>query len=107
MADWGVLLRDNHEGYITWERFEENQRMILENAHMKKLTSRKSGRGGRALLTGLARCGRCGRMMQVFYQGVGRIAPTVTSAGEAPQLPGLCTGHRRPAYRPRGRHADP
>jgi hypothetical protein len=24
-------------------------------------------RGGRALLTGLMRCGRCGRMMRVFY----------------------------------------
>ena len=67
MADWGVLLRDNHEGYIAWERFEENQRTLLENAHMKKCASRKSGRGGRALLTGLARCGRCGRMIRVFY----------------------------------------
>ena len=25
MADWGVLLRDNHEGYITWKRFEEKR----------------------------------------------------------------------------------
>src|SRR5258708_6877528 len=29
--------------------------------------ARKSARGGRALLTGLMRCGRCGRMMRVFY----------------------------------------
>jgi hypothetical protein len=29
--------------------------------------ARKSARGGRALLTGLVRCGRCGRMMRVFY----------------------------------------
>ena len=41
--------------------------MILENAHMQKRASRKSARGGRALLTGLVRCGRCGRMMRVFY----------------------------------------
>jgi hypothetical protein len=67
MQGWSVLLRDNHEGYITWEQFEENQRLILENAHMQKRTSRKSARGGRALLTGLVRCGRCGRMMRVFY----------------------------------------
>ena len=92
MADWGVLLRDNHEGYITWERFEENQRMILENAHMKKLTSRKSGRGGRALLTGLARCGRCGRMMQVFYQGGGSDRSYRYQCRGSSQLPGLCTG---------------
>lgn len=67
MASWNVLLQDNHEGYITWEQFEENQKLILENAHMKKRASRKSARGGRALLTGLVRCGRCGRMMRVFY----------------------------------------
>jgi len=41
--------------------------MISENAHMQKRTDRKSARGGRALLAGLVRCGRCGRMMRVFY----------------------------------------
>lgn len=34
---------------------------------MKRNCARKSARGGRALLTGLMRCGRCGRMMRVFY----------------------------------------
>jgi hypothetical protein len=34
---------------------------------MKRRAARKSGRGGRALLTGLVRCGRCGRTMRVFY----------------------------------------
>ena len=91
MADWGVQLRNNHEGYITWERFEENQRIILENAHMKKLTSRKSGRGGRALLAGLARCGRCARMMRVFYQGRSH-RPYRYQCRGTPQLPGLCIG---------------
>jgi DNA invertase Pin-like site-specific DNA recombinase len=64
---WSVLLRDRHPGYITWEQFEHNQLVVAENAHMKKRASRKSGRGGRALVTGLARCGRCGRMLRVFY----------------------------------------
>ena len=91
MADWGVLLRDNHEGYITWERFEENQGMLLENAHLKKLTSRKSGRGGRALLTGLVRCGRCGRMMQVSYGSGSDRAYRYQCRGSS-QLPGLCVG---------------
>src|SRR3954469_15610096 len=67
VAEWNVLIRDHHEGYIDWARFEENQRMLLENAHMKRRAARKSGRGGRALLAGLVRCGRCGRMMRVFY----------------------------------------
>ena len=67
MAAWNVLLRDHHLGYISWEQYEENQKLISENAHMQRRTDRKSARGGRALLTGLVRCGRCGRTMRVFY----------------------------------------
>ncbi len=67
MATWNVLLRDHHPGYISWEQYEANQKLISENAHMQRRTDRKSARGGRALLTGLVRCGRCGRTMRVFY----------------------------------------
>ena len=67
MAAWNVLLKDHHPAYISWTEYEENQRMISENAHMHKRMSRKSARGGQALLTGLVRCARCGRMMRVFY----------------------------------------
>jgi hypothetical protein len=65
--EWSVLIRDHHPWYISWEDFEQNQRMISENAHMQKRADRKAARGGRALLAGLVRCGRCGRMMRVFY----------------------------------------
>jgi hypothetical protein len=41
--------------------------MLSENAYMQQRASRKAARGGRALLTGLVRCGRCGRIMHVFY----------------------------------------
>jgi len=64
---WTVLLRDHHEGYITWCEYEDNQRILSENSYVQKRASRKSGRGGRALLTGLLRCGACGRMLHVFY----------------------------------------
>jgi DNA invertase Pin-like site-specific DNA recombinase len=67
MPAWNTLIRDHHEGYLTWAQFEENQTMFRENAHMQKRTERKAARGGRALLTGLVRCGHCGRMMRVFY----------------------------------------
>ena len=69
--EWNVLIKDTHEAYISWQEYEDNQRLLLENAHMKKNCARKSARGGRALLTGLMRCGRCGRMMRVFY-GMGK-----------------------------------
>jgi hypothetical protein len=65
--EWNVLLRDNHPGYISWQDYEDNQKLLLENAQMKKNCARKSARGGRALLTGLMRWGRCGRTMRVFY----------------------------------------
>ena len=67
MSEWSVLIRDHHTCYISWEEFERNQRMIAENAHMQKRAGRKSARGGRALLTGLVRCGRCGRLMRIYY----------------------------------------
>src|SRR5499433_3848409 len=67
MAAWSVLLRDHHPGYISWEQYEANQKLISENAHMLPRTDRKSARGGRALLTGLVRCARCGRTMRVCY----------------------------------------
>lgn len=67
IEQWSVLIRDHHPGYITWDEFTRNQSLIADNAHMKKRTSRKAGRGGRALLAGMLRCGRCGYMMRVFY----------------------------------------
>lgn len=67
MEMWNVLIRGHHPGYLSWEPFEAHQRMLNETAHMQGSTARKPARGGRALLTGLVRCGRCGRMMRVFY----------------------------------------
>lgn len=71
LPEWSVLIRDHHACYISWEEFEYNQTMLAENAHMQRRADRKSARGGRALLTGLARCGRCGRMMRIFYGSQG------------------------------------
>jgi DNA invertase Pin-like site-specific DNA recombinase len=69
---WTVLIRDHHPGYITWERFELNQKIVAENAHMKSRMGRQRGRGGLSLLVGLLRCRRCGRMLRVHYLGKGR-----------------------------------
>ena len=93
MSEWLVLLKDNHAGYISWAEFEENQRMIVENAHMQKRAARKSARGGRALLTGLTRCGRCGRMMRVFYGSRSGHAHRYQCRGDDGHVgSGLCIG---------------
>ena len=70
-----VLIREHHPGYISWEQFERNQALLSENAFMKSQMGRKSGRGGRSLLAGLLRCGRCGRMLNVTYTGPGGKTP--------------------------------
>lgn len=93
MQNWNVLLRNHHAGYISWEEFEENQKMLAENAHMLGLTSRKSARGGRALLTGLLRCGRCGRMMRVFYGSKAGNAHHYQCVGDRAHIGGkICIG---------------
>lgn len=91
--EWSVLLRDNHQGYITWREYEENHKLLNENAHMKKNCDRKSARGGRALLTGLMRCGRCGRMMRVFYGSAKGNAHRYQCRGDDAHVGvGLCIG---------------
>jgi DNA invertase Pin-like site-specific DNA recombinase len=69
MESWEVLIRDHHPGYIDWTAYVRNKTNLEENAFMKPTTGRKSGRGGRSVLTGLVRCRRCGHMMEVNYRG--------------------------------------
>jgi DNA invertase Pin-like site-specific DNA recombinase len=35
VTEWDVLLKEQHEGYITWDEFEKNQRVIANNANSK------------------------------------------------------------------------
>lgn len=65
---WTALIPDAHPGYITWERFELNQQLLGANAQAHgKDRAAGPAREGRALLQGLAVCGRCGRRMTVAY----------------------------------------
>ena len=48
-AEWDVLIKDQHEGYITWGEFERNQRVIADNATGKgSAIARGAVRRGRA-----------------------------------------------------------
>jgi excisionase family DNA binding protein len=69
--DWEVLIQEHHEGYVSWEDYERNQRLIADNANRKCFMSRGALRRGEALLTGLLRCGHCGRKLYVAYSGKG------------------------------------
>jgi DNA invertase Pin-like site-specific DNA recombinase len=68
-SEWTVLIPRHHPGYISWEQYERNQAIMASNVHMKSQAEPKAGRGGRALLSGLLRCRRCGRMLYVSYSG--------------------------------------
>ncbi len=65
---WITLIRDAHPGYISWDTYETNQRLLLGNATAHG-ADRAAGpaREGTALLQGLAICGRCGRRMTLRY----------------------------------------
>ena len=72
--DWEVLIRDHHEGYISWRDYENNQRIINGNANMKGEMVAGSVRNGGGLLVGLLRCGRCGRKLRVLHNGLRGVA---------------------------------
>ena len=68
--EWDVLLRERHEGYISWDEFERNQGVIADNANRMGIGAVKGAvRRGELLLAGLLRCGHCGRKLHVFYSG--------------------------------------
>jgi hypothetical protein len=66
--EWIALIRDAHEGYISWEEYEENLRRLRENACLLG-DDRQAGppREGPALLQGLAICSVCGERMTIRY----------------------------------------
>jgi hypothetical protein len=66
---WNVLIREHHSAYIPWAQYERNQALIAANTNMSGRMEVKAGRGGSALLSGVLRCRRCGRMLQVSYSG--------------------------------------
>lgn len=69
MEEWTVLVRDHHEAYVTWEDFERNRERLARNSFCQRAGGAKSSRGGQALMAGLLRCRRCGRMLHVVYTG--------------------------------------
>jgi DNA invertase Pin-like site-specific DNA recombinase len=74
-SEWSVLIREHHPGYMDWEQYEKIQAMMASNTFMNCNGEAKAGRGGRALLSGMLRCRRCGRMLHVSYIGKEHTVP--------------------------------
>jgi DNA invertase Pin-like site-specific DNA recombinase/predicted DNA-binding transcriptional regulator AlpA len=66
---WEVLIPDHHPGFITWEKYEANTARLRSNWRGPRDQPGGAVREGRALLQGLLRCARCGRIMQTGYSG--------------------------------------
>ena len=66
--EWAVMLKEHHDGYVSWAEYERNQTILATNAYGKG-GGVKSGRGGKALLAGMLTCGHCGRRLCVVYVG--------------------------------------
>jgi DNA invertase Pin-like site-specific DNA recombinase len=77
-AEWGVLIWDHHPGFIDKATYERNRERIAANTRPRAHDSGGAVREGSALLQGIAVCGRCGRKLNIAYDGR--------------------RGHKRPSY---------
>jgi len=75
--EWIALIKDAHEGYITWDEHEWIEQRLRESAKAWGADRRHGPpREGPALLQGRAICGICGRRMAVHYHRRGsELAP--------------------------------
>jgi hypothetical protein len=64
---WRVLIPNAHEGYVSWEVFEQVQQMISDNFRAPGHSG--AAKRGASLLTGLLRCRRCGHKLTLHYIG--------------------------------------
>lgn len=76
-AEWMVLVKDAHIGYIRWEDYERNEAQLAMNSQAYAPERFSPPREGPALLQGLIICGKCGERMTVrYHQRAGsRIVP--------------------------------
>ena len=87
-----AFIRDHHEGYIDWETFEENLRMISSNSlKMGGDASVAAVRAGQGLLVRLLRCGRCGHLLHVAYWGKSGTAARYLCRGDYASGGTYCT----------------
>lgn len=100
-AEIPVLIRDHHEGYISWEQFEKAQQMLVNNTRGFDATRSGAAKTGVALLAGLLRCRRCGRKLMVYYGGRSdyRVARYNCYRGRVDNGDATCINCRRTASR--------
>jgi DNA invertase Pin-like site-specific DNA recombinase len=66
-GDWSACIPNAHPGYISWERYQENLKILATNGRGYEVARASPPREGAALLQGRAVCGRCGRHFRIRY----------------------------------------
>jgi DNA invertase Pin-like site-specific DNA recombinase len=67
-GEWLVCIPNAHPGYITWEQYQQNLKLLAANGRAYEVARGSPPREGAALLQGRAVCGRCGRHFRVRYR---------------------------------------
>ncbi len=67
-SDWLACIPNAHPGYISWEQYQQNLKLLASNGRGYELARGSPPREGAALMQGRAVCGRCGRHLRVTYR---------------------------------------
>ncbi|MGH3199720.1 MAG: recombinase family protein [Streptosporangiaceae bacterium] len=70
-AEWPVLIKDHHEGYITWAEYLASEARLAAN---RTNAGARPPREGSALCQGIIYCGSCGKPMRTSYHTEARPA---------------------------------
>jgi DNA invertase Pin-like site-specific DNA recombinase len=63
-TEWPVLIKDHHEGYLTWADYLANEAKLAAN---RTNAGARPPREGGALCQGIIVCGSCGKPMRTSY----------------------------------------
>ena len=69
LEQWPIVIQGVYPTYISWETFLDNQAQLASNQTQYQADKPGVPRQGQALLQGIIRCGRCGRLMRLHYSG--------------------------------------
>jgi DNA invertase Pin-like site-specific DNA recombinase len=80
-TEWPVLIKDHHEGYITWAGYLASEARLAAN---RTNAGARPPREGCALCQGIIFCGSCGKPMRTSYHTDAR--PSYECSSRADQL---------------------
>ena len=70
MPDWQIVIKDHHPGYLSWDRYLENQAILEKNrTNIDMDLLNGPAREGNALFQGLLVCSICGHRLSMRYSG--------------------------------------